>query len=60
MTAHHKGLAKRQVVAPPVTAASRQTSKHIRFPGGNTISHDRPPYLTIAPPNGLKVMGGSD
>jgi hypothetical protein len=60
VTAHHKGLAKRQVVAPPVTAASRQTSKHIRLPGGNTISHDRPPYLTIAPRNGLKVMGGSD
>ena len=58
--AHHKGLAKRQVAAPPVTAASRQTSKHIRLPGGNTISHDRPPYLTIAPRNGLKVMGGSD
>jgi hypothetical protein len=55
-----KGLAKRQAAALPTAVAPRQISKDIKLPGGNTISHEQPPYLTIAPPNGLKAMGGSD
>ena len=60
MTADQKGhLTKRQAAAPPAAAAP-SVGKDIKLPGGNTISHDRPPYLTVAQPNGLKTMGGSD
>jgi hypothetical protein len=46
-------LTKRPGVVAPARA-------DIKLPGGNTISHSRQPVLTMAPPNGLKAMGGSD
>ena len=55
-TADQKGqVAKRQAAAP-----APSVGKDITLPGGNTISRDRVPILTMAPPNGLKAMGGSD
>jgi hypothetical protein len=60
MTADQKGhLAKRQAVAQPAAAAP-SIGKDIKLPGGNTISQGRLPILTMAPPNGLKAMGGSN
>jgi hypothetical protein len=56
MTADQKGhLAKRQAAAP-----APNVGNDIKLPGGNTISRDRPPILTMNPPNGLKAMAGSD
>jgi hypothetical protein len=56
MTTDQKGhVAKRQAAAPATSVG-----KDIKLPGGNTISRDRVPILTMAPPNGLKAMGGSD
>jgi hypothetical protein len=46
-----KSLHKRRAVAEPAD---------IKLPGGNTISHSRQPVLTMAPPNGLKAMAGSE
>lgn len=31
----------------------------IKLPGGNSVSHERPPTITMARPNGLNVVGGS-
>jgi hypothetical protein len=55
MTADQKGhVAKRQAAAPPLSVGN-----DIKLPGGNAISRDRVPILTMAPPNGLRTMGGS-
>ena len=45
---------------PPAVAPSVQLGQPIKLPGGNTLSRDRQPVLTAAPPNGLKVMAGSE
>src|SRR5215469_11037765 len=50
MANDQKGLTKQQVAA----------ASEIKLPGSNAISSDEPLFLTIAPPNGLKAMGGSD
>ena len=50
MATDQKDLTKRQAAAAP----------EIKLPGGNAISSDQPLFLTVAPPNGLKAMGGSD
>ena len=50
-----KGTGPRKAAAPVPSVG-----KDIKLPGGNTISQDRLPILTMAPPNGLKTMGGSD
>jgi hypothetical protein len=50
-----KGTGPRKAAAPVPSVG-----KDIKLPGGNTISRDRVPVLTMAPPNGLKTMGGSD
>jgi hypothetical protein len=43
-----------------VAAPDHPASKVIRLPGGNSVSHERPPAITMARPNGLKVVGGSE
>ena len=56
MTTDQKGhVAKRQAGAPVPSVG-----KDIKLPGGNSISQGRLPILTMAPPNGLKAMGGSN
>ena len=50
-----KGTGPRKAAAPVPSVG-----KDIKLPGGNTISQGRLPILTMAPPNGLKAMGGSD
>jgi hypothetical protein len=60
MTADQKGHPpKRQATAQPAAPAP-SVGKDIKLPGGNVISQGRPPILTMAPPNGLKTMAGSD
>jgi hypothetical protein len=54
MTANQKGHLPKRSAAPAPSLGN-----DIKLPGGNTISRDRPPILTMAPPNGLKAMGGS-
>ena len=50
-----KGTGPRKAAAPVPSVG-----KDIKLPGGNTVSQGRLPVLTMAPPNGLKAMGGSN
>jgi hypothetical protein len=45
---------------PPTEAPQPESTRPIELPGGNTLSRDRQPVLTVGPPNGLKVMAGSE
>jgi hypothetical protein len=59
VTTDQKGLAQRRAAALPAAVAPAHTSD-IELPGGSTVSPGRQPILTVAPPNSLKAMGGSD
>jgi hypothetical protein len=53
MTANRKAQATTQPAVPAPEA------KPIELPGGNTLTRDPVPTLTMNPPNGLRAMGGS-
>jgi hypothetical protein len=58
-----KALCARTRELPPShrpPAETRPCPGLIKLPGGNTLTRDRQPVLTAAPPNGLKVMAGSE
>jgi hypothetical protein len=48
-----------KAVASKAKAAVEPIRPPIPLPGGNMLGWETPPFLTIAPPNGLKSMGGS-
>ena len=44
----------------PAAVARSCVTTDVELPGGNIVSGGPPPTVSVRPPNGLKVMGGSD